>query len=339
MTQSRQSQVSLSDTPYYHCISRCVRRAYLCGEDKYTEKSFEHRRQWVVERMHYLASLFNIDICAYAIMSNHYHLVLHIDEALNESLSHEEVCERWCQLYSKPILVERWQSEQIVSEAENKAALAIIEGWRGRLVDISWFMRCLNEFIARKANKEDECSGRFWEGRFKSQALLDEDALLTCMAYVDLNPVRAKMTVSVETSEYTSAYERLLPCKKVGVAQQQEKPLKYTFTKKPLFGFVGDDSQHNNENNIPGIPFSLLDYIELVDWSGRIIREDKRGAISNQRPRLLSMLGLDDDTWLSLASSFGKDYHGAVGSLEALATYASNTGKRWIASKNQLRLH
>ena len=111
MTQSRQSQMSLSDTPYYQRISRCVRRAYLCGEDKYTEKSFEHRRQWGVERMHYLASLFNIDICAYAIMSNHYHLVLHIDEQQNESLTHEEVCERWCQLYSKPVLVERWQSE------------------------------------------------------------------------------------------------------------------------------------------------------------------------------------------------------------------------------------
>ena len=149
MTQSRQSQVSLSDTPYYHCISRCVRRAYLCGEDKYTEKSFEHRRQWVVERMHYLVSLFNIDICAYAIMSNHYQLVLHIDEQQNESLTHEDVCERW-------------QSEQTTSEAENKAALTIINGWKGRLADISWFMRCLNEFIALKANKEDECSGRFY---------------------------------------------------------------------------------------------------------------------------------------------------------------------------------
>jgi len=95
MTQFRQSQVSLSDTPYYHCISRCVRRAYLCGEDKYTEKSFEHRRQWVVERMHYLASLFSINICAYAIMSNHYYLVLHINEASNGAVRHDEVCLRW----------------------------------------------------------------------------------------------------------------------------------------------------------------------------------------------------------------------------------------------------
>ena len=101
---------------------------------------------------------------------------------------------------------------------------------------------------------------------------------------------------------------------------------------KPLFGFIGDE----NKNDTQGIPFSLLDYIELVDWSGRIIREDKQGAISSQRSRLLSTLGLDNDIWLSLASSFGKNYHGAVGSL---AAYAGSTGKRWIASKNELRLH
>lgn len=84
MTQSRRSQVSLSDTPYYHhCISRCVRRAYLCGKDKFTQKFFEHRRHWVVERRHYLASVFSINICAYAIMSNYYHLVLHVDELNN----------------------------------------------------------------------------------------------------------------------------------------------------------------------------------------------------------------------------------------------------------------
>ena len=155
------------------------------------------------------------------------------------------------------------------------------------------------------------------------------------MVYVDLNPIRAKMLASVETSEYTSAYERLLPCKKAGVAQQQEKPLEYAFTKKLLLGFVGDE----NEQSTQGIPFSLLDYIELVDLSGRIIREDKRGAISSQRPRLLSTLSLENDIWLSLVSRFGKDYHGAVGSFEALAAYAGDTNKRWIASKNKLLLH
>ena len=148
------------------------------------------------------------------------------------------------------------------------------------------------------------------------------------MAYVDLNPVRAKMSDSVETSEYTSAYERIH-----GVAQQQEEPSNYHFMKKHLFGFVGDE----HENNSQGIPFSLLDYIELVDWSGRIIREDKRGAVSTEHPQLLTKLGLDSEIWLSLASSFGKEYQGAVGSLEALALFASHTGKRWIASKNQLR--
>lgn len=189
-------------------------------------------------------------------------------------------------------------------------------------------MRCLNEFIARKANKEDGCTGRFWEGRFKSQALLDEDALLTCMAYVDLNPIRAKMVDSVEASEYTSAYERIH-----GITHQHETETDYSFIKKPLFGFVGDEHQHNQQ----GIGFSLLDYIELVDWSGRILREGKRGAIAGHAPKLLGVLGLDSDTWLSLASNFGKDYQGAVGSLEELASFAKHTGRCWIARKNELR--
>lgn len=331
MTQSRQSQVSLTDTLYYHCISRCVRRAFLCGEDKYTGKSFAHRRQWVIERMHYLASVFNLDICAYAVLSNHYHIVLHVNEHENSLLSNKAVCERWRRLYSVPILVERWLSQQSISVAENKMALEIVNRWRDRLVDISWFMRCLNEFIARKANKEDECFGRFWEGRFKSQALLDEEALLTCMAYVDLNPIRAKMSESVESSEYTSVYERIH-----GIAHTGEKSDRYYFTKKPLFAFL-DKEQEVNQH---GIPFSFIDYLELVDWSGRILREDKRGLIPSAHPRLLNVLNLDSDTWLSLASRFGKDYQGAVGSLEELALFASHTGKKWIASKNQLpRLH
>ena len=118
MIQSRDSQVSLSDTPYYHCISRCVRRAFLCGDDKYTGKTFDHRRQWVVERMHFLASFFNIDICAYAVMSNHYHLVLHVNESGNKALTDKAVCIHWFQLYCAASLIDKWLKESKVTEAE-----------------------------------------------------------------------------------------------------------------------------------------------------------------------------------------------------------------------------
>ncbi len=187
-------------------------------------------------------------------------------------------------------------------------------------------MRCLNEFIARKANKEDKCKGRFWEGRFKSQALLDEKALLTCMAYVDLNPIRAKMAASVDESEYTSIFERIH-----GKSHHAEN--KKENRSKPLIKFTGAEHQCQSQ----GINFTLIDYLELVDWTGRIMREDKHGAISTQEPALLRTLGLDNETWISLANDFGKDYHGAVGSLEEIALFAEHTGKRWISGKSKLR--
>ena len=128
-----------------------------------------------------------------------------------------------------------------------------IKTWRSRLVDLSWFMRCLKEPIARMANHEDRCTGRFWEGRFHSQALLDERALLACMAYVDLNPIRAEMAKTPETSDYTSIQER--------IAHPQETTL------RPFEPNEGAAS----------LPFTLTDYLELVEWPGREIRCGKRG--------------------------------------------------------------
>lgn len=95
MTQSRCSQISLQDTCYYHLISRCVRRAFLCGVDKYSQQNFEHRRQWMVDRIRFLSSVFSIDVAAYAVMSNHYHLVVHVDEVQARDWTIEEVCQRW----------------------------------------------------------------------------------------------------------------------------------------------------------------------------------------------------------------------------------------------------
>jgi REP element-mobilizing transposase RayT len=272
MTQSRSKQVSLQDTRYYHLISRCVRRAFLCGEDVYTKHSYEHRRQWMVDRIRFLTSVFAIDVAAYAVMSNHYHLVVYVDESEALAWSDKEVCQRWLQLYHHP-LVERLLAGNCSCKAESEAAQHIIDKWRSRLADLSWLMRNLNEHIAHKANQEDNCKGHFWEGRFKSQALLDEKAVLACMAYVDLNPIRAKMANSVSTAQYTSIFERIHD-----KASEQDDKVKLSFTPKPLLGFIGNEHHQSPK----GIAFSLLDYLTLVEETGKIIRADKRGYLDEK---------------------------------------------------------
>jgi REP element-mobilizing transposase RayT len=209
MPTARRELVCLDATPYYHVVSRCVRRAFLCGLDHLTGKSYEHRKEWIVDRLTELSDLFAIDLCAYAVMSNHCHLVVRLDPETAESWSEEEVMERWERLFSLPVLVQRYRTRKTTSPAEIETAQNKIETWRERLSDLSWFMRCLNEPIARQANAEDGCTGRFWEGRYKSQALLDEAALLTCMAYVDLNPIRAGLAETPEKSEYTAIQQRI----------------------------------------------------------------------------------------------------------------------------------
>ena len=201
MAQPRYTQIDVDATPYYHCISRCVRRAFLCGHDRLTGRNFDHRKAWVVEKLAELTEIFAIRICAYAVLSNHFHLVLRIDAERARAWSDGEIVERYGRLFRHT--AEHWQ-QLPPSRAADRVAC-----WRARLSDPSWFMRCLNESIARRANREDGCTGRFWEGRFRSQALLDEAGLLTCMSYVDLNPIRAGMAGSLEESDFTSIQQRL----------------------------------------------------------------------------------------------------------------------------------
>ncbi|KKD60074.1 transposase [Grimontia sp. AD028] len=281
MTTARSSLINVSVTPYYHCVSRCVRRSFLCGYDKHTDKNFEHRREWIEKRLLMLAKIFCIDVCAYAIMSNHYHVVLHINLEDAESLSLENVAERWLSLHSGPVLVNRFMCGDKLSEAEHERCEEIIQCWRERLTSISWFMRLLNQHIASEANREDQCTGHFWEGRFKSQALLDEKALAAAMAYVDLNPVRATIAETPEQSAFTSVKARI------------EALRKDQHTAPSLFPFAG-----NPRDPMPsGIPFRLMDYLALVDWTGRQIRDNKRGHIDSTLPPILSRLGIEPDDW------------------------------------------
>jgi REP element-mobilizing transposase RayT len=214
MTKPRTELIALEATPWYHVVSRCVRRAFLCGQDHASGQNYEHRRGWIEARLRQLAGVFAIDIAAYAVMSNHYHIVLKVDQPRAVDWSDDEVLERWTRLFSGPLLVQRYLNADTraqMGEAELDAVARWAETYRQRLADLSWFMRVLNEAIARQANAEDGVTGRFWEGRFKSQALLDEQALLAAMAYVDLNPIRANMAETPEASDYTSIQARLDP--------------------------------------------------------------------------------------------------------------------------------
>jgi len=303
MPKPRKSLISVESTPYYHCISRCVRRAFLCGEDIQTGKSYEHRRGWLEERLLELPKVFAIDIAAYAIMSNHYHVVLHINVARTKSWSDFDVVERWHQLFNGTALSNKYLMDGALSDAEMQTFQPVINQWRDRLLDISWFMRVLNEGIAREANSEDGCSGRFWEGRFKSQALLDEAALLACMAYVDLNPVRANIAKTPEKSDHTSVKRRCAYAKKC------KRPNHVISQVSLLYPFSGSPSQNHPE----GIQMPLSDYLNLVDCTGRILRDDKRGHININAAKILNRLGIEEGKWVEMASSFEGCFSSFVG--------------------------
>ena len=319
MTLPRSSLVSLASTPYYHCVGRCVRRAFLCGQDQFSGRSFEHRRGWIVERLAVLSSVFAIDVAAYAVMSNHYHVVVRIDAELAASWSLDEVLARWCRLFAGHPLVQRYLANPDISSAELDKVKAFVKLYRARLCDLSWFMRCLNEYIARMANEEDGCSGRFWEGRFKSQALLDEAALIACMAYVDLNPIRAAMAETPEASDYTSIQQRI---NEVNVsAPVKTEDLAAVIPK--LMGFAG------RLDCDEGLPCELKDYLELVDWSSRAIHPNKRGKIGDQQPKILQRLQIEPSALLRFLSRKDR-FHHVIGSKTSIREAAIKLGKSFL---------
>lgn len=301
MTVPRSQQISLDHTPYYHCTSRCVRRAFLCGRDHYSGNDYAHRRQWLEDRLVFLSGVFAIDLLAYAIMSNHYHVVVKLNADKAAAWSDDEVQERWSNLYAR---------------ATETSTDLPISTWRKRLLSLSWFMRCINEPLARYANREDGCKGRFWEGRFKSQALLDETALLRCMCYVDLNPIRAGIAKTPESSHHTSIKAR--------IDGRHEHLLAVD---------VGQDQEGTS------VPINWRDYLELVDWTGRAIQPGKRGVIAADLPPILFRFGLEPDYWVREMQHYGRWYYRAVGSAQALQRYCDHLGQKWLKGTAKLQLH
>lgn len=291
MTVPRSIQISLEHTPYYHCTTRCVRRAFLCGKDRYTGKNFGHRKQWLENRIVRLSEIFAIDVLAYAIMSNHYHVVVRLRSDSTKKWSDEEVRKRWGAVFSVP----------------DNVTIDQIAIWRERLRNLSWFMRCLNEPLARFANHEDDCKGRFWEGRFRCQALLDETAVIRCMAYVDLNPIRAAVANTPEESRHTSV------CARLDGRDRHLAPFADTA--------VGGSEP---------IPIRQQDYLKLIDWTGRQLLPEKRGRIPETLPPILTRLNVESDRWIIEMQYYGKWYYRAVGSVQKMDDFCKHLGQKWL---------
>jgi REP element-mobilizing transposase RayT len=303
MTYPRSHLVD-SDGGTYHVCSRCVRRSFLCGVDELTGRNFSHRRQWIQTRILELSKIFSISIYAYAVMSNHYHIVLSID---SNTQTDDEVADSWLQLC--PVATQDDKAQTLHSARRwaiinNKERLAEL---RARLRSLSWFMRFINEPLARLANKEDNCTGRFWEGRFKSQILLDQASVLASMAYVDLNPIRAGIAEDLEDSDYTSVQHRL-------AHDSRDEEI------APINGSYSD---------LPFAPISLTDYVNLVRWTAKA-QTIMRRPIWSGVDHSLRANHTTHDGWFRDNLPRPHRWQRAMGSVAALKDHAKTLGQCWI---------
>ncbi|MCO7223529.1 transposase [Pleionea sp. CnH1-48] len=314
MTIARKELVDSHSPGFYHCSTRCVRRAFLCGVNEETGKDYSHRKDWIERRIKELSTLFSIDIYAYAVMSNHYHIVLYLDPLAPLQWSNDEVAERWLAIYPSKTDVRRTLRKQAILNSPKTLAL-----YRQRLGSLSWFMSRLNEPLAKLSNQEDDCNGKFWQSRYTSQALLDEGAVLSCMAYVDLNPVRAKITQKLEESHHTSIKQRLNDI-------TDDKSLNETLL--PVSGSVKQITQN----------ISNRDYINLVEWAGKAIVHPNKASIPKEAQSVLERLNLQSNHWLTQLQSLESRYCRVIGPVEFIRQRAKKLYRRCLHGISSAKL-
>ena len=304
MTIARIHLIDAHTPGAFHIVTRCVRPARLSGVDPLSGRDCSHRKRWIEDRIAMLAERFSVAVYAYAVMSNHVHLVVQTDPQAPTQWDAAEVLRRWFD-------VSRRNEPEEARQRRIEAALgneALIAKYRERLGSLSWFMRFLNEPIARAINAEDESTGHFWQGRFRSQALPDETAVLSAMAYVDLNPVRARVVDVPEAARHVSIRRRF-------DALRQGAPGTLLL---PVLG-TG-----------PALSVSEREYLTLVDETGRTVREDKPGAIPRSLPAIVRRLGLSERAWLRQVQGTESCYWRVIGRFECFVEKAAQLGQRWL---------
>ncbi|MBT8485940.1 MAG: hypothetical protein HKO59_06730 [Phycisphaerales bacterium] len=334
MTVPRNLIVDRSVVGCYHCVSRCVRRTFLCGGE------FEHRKDWIRERLQHLVTVFTIDVAAYAIMSNHMHVVVRIDPHLAADMPALEVAERWSRLF--PASIRRWAGTRDIDAAIGIVAadpqrIAVL---RDRLSDLSWFMKCAKEPIARRANREDDCTGCFWEGRFQSPRLLDDASVLKGMVYADLNPVRAGVAPTPEQSDHTSIQDRIRVRQLFGERRRRGKRVSKRAQHRRMDSvnlttaedgiWLAPVDRERNKKRSGLLPLTLDQYLTVVDQTGRAIRSGKRGVLPPTLRPILERLKVETSAWIATWDKVGRIVGTAIGNPESCALEAKRRGVKRV---------
>ena len=312
MTIPRSKLVDLSVTRWYHCISCCVRRAHLLGEGVAGS-----RKAWLEERLRFLAEIFAVSVGGFSMLDNHMHLLLRLDPEVANGWTDEEVIIRWFKLYPprgsnrKPLPPPKLQKliEELLQDPEWLAET------RKRLGSLSWFHKCLKEPFSRMVNEAENCRGTFFEGRFKSIAILDEESLLSVNAYIDLNPVAAGMVPTPEQSKFTSVKARIDHVQQCGrtddlqaarggsvAGSHAAKDLEEALWLIPIEDRRRIDS--SREGMLEG--FTLGNYLMLVEYTGRMFREGK-AAISAEVTDIFARLGSSAELWQERLEALRRD--------------------------------
>ena len=260
---------------------------------------------WLEKRLEELFGCFAVEVAGFAVLDNHLHGLVRLCPERSASWSDEEVVRRWGRLFPprgkdrKPLAVsEAWVQQKL-------ADVKFVAAARRRLADLGWFMKCLKEPLARIANRSEGCQGHFWQGRFKSVALLDAEALLAVCAYIELNPLAAGIARTPEDSPYTSIHARVEHCRQAGrlgdlqavrqgtvAAAEASQGLDQQHWLCPL----GDQRQQGAERAGLLEGFSLGSYLLLVDWTSRLVRRGK-ARVTAEVASILDRLGTSAEVW------------------------------------------
>lgn len=349
-----------------HVVQRCVRRVRLAGKDHESGKDYSHRKEWIQVKLEALASAFGIDVLGFSILSNHIHAILRNRPDVVASWSDKEVATRWLKIYPGKRLYEnplgQPTEEQVEALCKQPEKIAKI---REGLADISRFMGVLAEHVARRANREDDVTGRFWEGRFKAQRILDEAGLLACAIYVDLNPIRAAIAKQIDDPQNASCHERLhgergemVPShafpegcttakesgEQIRKSRKSQKRRRHQLIRRGawLAPIQLRKNQLDNSGPCPcptglrasnkgWLHLSLDDYLSLLRW----ISGERPVDNDTQPPRnataLIKKLGLHPERWKTLIRNFSAYFRSSsfIGAPESMAAAARKNGRSW----------